>query len=112
MRRRLIGCVVLGAGLVVLTPTAGFAVHCYVANKPADAGAVGFGDIKVAGNSEQLVAPGAFIDGDEIGSPVDLILRGGADNPFLDLAGESAGSLPPQPHDNGSETNGVLSLED
>lgn len=87
--------------------TVSSAHYCYVANKKDGAGAVTEADIKAAGNSGKLVAPGAFI---HVGDGVpDLFIRGGtkSDDPFV--VGE--GSLHDSPAtERGSATNGVQKL--
>jgi len=82
--------------------------YCYVANKPSGAGAVGFEDIKTAGKSGQLVAPGAFIDLSSEGLP-DLFIRGGTKEGEPFVVGE--GSLHNSPAtEKGSPVNGVQKL--
>jgi hypothetical protein len=84
-----------------------FAFHCYVEDKPNGAGAVTFADLKVAGNSGKLVAPGAFISTEVTGLDHDLFIRGKpAEDPLV--VGE--GSLPEQPHTRGSDEHGVQDI--
>jgi hypothetical protein len=92
--------------LVSASPVGAF--HCYVGDKPQGAGAVAEGDIKDAGKSGKQVAPGAFLDGSEIGLDVDVFIRG---KPVGEEEVVGIGTLPEQPHVNGSADHGVLELE-
>lgn len=99
---------IVALGLFALTAGQTLAFDCYVANKPAGAGAVDLTDIKEAGRSGKTVAPGAFISGAAIGTGVDIFIRGNehpADAPV------GIGTLPSQPHCKGSATNGVQTIE-
>jgi hypothetical protein len=94
------------AGVMVAGPASAF--HCYVADKPAGAGAATFDDIKPAGDSGNFIVTGAFIAGSEIGTEEDVFIRGQQ----VDEGIQGLGSLPAQPHDNGSEDHGVNALEE
>ncbi|MEH7121646.1 hypothetical protein V7127_00210 [Bacillus sp. JJ1773] len=88
--------------------TVSSAHYCYVANKKDGAGAVTEEDVKQAGKSGKLVAPGAFIDVGVDGVP-DLFIRGGTKDfePFV--VGE--GSMHNSPAtERGSKVNGVQKL--
>lgn len=82
--------------------------YCYVANKPSGAGAVTIEDLKPAGNSGKLVAPGAFVDLSSEGLP-DLFIRGGTkdEDPFF-VGGGSLHNSPAT--ERGSAVNGVQKL--
>lgn len=104
----------LTAGLAVATflfvqtvgPASAF--HCYVANKPAGAGAGTDDDIRLAGQSGNLVyTGGAFLSTEETGLDHDIFVRGQP----VPVGIQGLGSLPPQPHVSGDDENGVQELE-
>ncbi len=100
------------AAAFILSASPAFAFHCYVENKPNGAGSVTEEDLKVAGNSGKVVAPGAFIDTSETGLEHDLFIRGQPvpqDDEDEFIVG--LGTLPSQPHDAGNTSNGVQALE-
>ena len=94
------------AAIVVVGPASAF--HCYVADKPTGAGAATFDDIKPAGKSGNAIVTGAFISGSEVGEEEDVFIRGQQ----VDEGIQGLGTLPSQPHDNGSEDHGVNALGD
>ncbi|WP_066316447.1 hypothetical protein [Bacillus sp. FJAT-29814] len=107
-RRKLLRVSITTLVLSFSFATVSSAHYCYVANKKDGAGAVTEADLKVAGKTGKLVAPGAFIDVGEDGVP-DLFIRGGtkSDDPFV--VGE--GSLHDSPAtERGSAKNGVQKL--
>ena len=112
---------VAGAGVALLTAlTVGQAAafHCYVADKPDDAGNKTTFEVttetldgaQVAGNSGNIVLRGAFADVTVGGTTVaeDVFIRGQP----VDEGVQGLGTLPSEPHDNGSDEHGVLSLEE
>jgi hypothetical protein len=83
-----------------------------VPDKPEGAGTVTMEDIKPAGQSGKVVAPGAFINLSEIDEElpgVDVFIRGqSVESEEGDPVG--LGSLPEAPHEAGSTDHGVLDL--
>jgi hypothetical protein len=96
---------------LALAASDALAFDCYVANKPAGAGAVTEAEIKSAGNSGQLTAPGAFIDTSVTGLPVDIFIRGGLAHEAREEEGiVGIGTLPVQPHCRGG-AGGVQTID-
>jgi hypothetical protein len=108
--RRVLLVGLLAIALLVAMAGQALAFHCYNPDKKPGAGAVTEDDIKPAGNSGKLVAPGAFLEEEE---GVEVFIRGGL---FHEEAREEGivglGSIPSQAHDNGSPDHGVLALSE
>ena len=108
-----VGLMLLVGLSVTLSTSPAFAFNCTVPDKQDGAGAVGPDDLIIAGQSGNLVAPGAFIDPNDFEEiPFDIpevFIRGPrVEDVPATVVGE--GSLPHQPHDNGGSEHGVQSL--
>ena len=116
MRKPLAAVAGVAAMLVPAGPA--FALHCKVADKPPGAGVADPDEVKVT-SSGHVVFPGAFINpaaftGDPNAPNEDVFIRGGGEIPeFLEEFFEpvnGAGTLPSQPHENGSPDHGVVEI--
>lgn len=101
--RRVVTLATTTGVLAAMSAAPALALHCSNAEKPLGAGAITLSDVKVAGNSGQLVLPGGFVSADEVGSDHDVFLHGPDKTsvPFLeefvlegDTVGQSLGTLP------------------
>jgi hypothetical protein len=119
LKRQFVVPLISAAALLVPAGPA-FAIHCKVADKPLGAGSTTPDDWKIAGESGQVVIPGAFVNIGTVfpGEPNEDVFVRGRDfkeigEEELGTAGRSFGSLPeqdPGPHTNGPEDHGVVSL--
>ncbi|WP_053365335.1 hypothetical protein [Bacillus sp. FJAT-27245] len=103
-RKSLVRILVLSSVFTFSTAAVASAHFCYVENKPNGAGAVTFDDIKEAGKTGKLVAPGAFLDVPEEGFK-DVFIRGGEKDGDFIVGGGSMHNSPATVK--GSPKNGV-----
>ncbi len=112
MKKMQIFGLLAGAGIALGVAGQASAFHCYVADKPEGAGAVTLDDLKPAGESGNLTAPGAFINLQELDPSLpdqEVFFRG---QPVPPEEGDPVGlgTLPEAPHEAGSPDHGVLDI--